>query len=87
MCTSFKSASTNLCAALANVGILLLQKSGRTSKSKDHMIDLQRRLDLWLNGELCALVNEGRCIQKHPRTGTRQKNDDEVIARTFRDLI
>ena len=67
--------------------ILLLQKPGRTSKSKDHMIHLQRRLDLWLNGELRALVNEGRCIQKHLRTGTRWKDDDEVIARTFRDLI
>ena len=67
--------------------ILLLQKPGRTSKSKDHTIHLQRRLDLWLNGELRALVNEGRCIQKHLRTGTRRKDDDEAIARTFRDLI
>ena len=32
-------------------------------------------------------MNEGRCIQKHLRTGTRRKDDDEVIARTFRDLI
>jgi len=51
------------------------------------MIHLQRRQDLWLNGELRALVNEGRCIQKHLRTGIGRKNDDEMIARIFRDLI
>ena len=66
---------------------LVLQKPIHTSKSKDHTIHLQRRLDMWLNGEPCALVNEGKCIQKHLRTGAGWRDDDETIARKFRDLI
>ena len=82
--TSFESVALMACSVAS---ILLLQKPSRTSKCKDHMIHLQRRLDMWFNGELHALVSEGRCIQKHLRTGSRQKDDDEAIAKTFRDLI
>ena len=46
---------------------LLLQKPSRRSKSSDHVTHLQRRLDLWLKGDIQALTNEGRCIQKHLR--------------------
>lgn len=42
---------------------------------------------MWFNGELRSLVSKGRCIQKPLRTGSRRKDDDEAIARTFRDLI
>ena len=66
--------------------ILLLQKPSRTSKSRDHTIHLQRRLDLWHKGELHALLTEARCIQKHMGTGSRRM-DDDVIARTFRDVV
>ncbi len=66
--------------------ILLLQKPSRTSKSKDHVMHLQRRLTLWSNGQLQALLSEGRCIQKHLKTSSRHM-DDDAISKTFSDLI
>ena len=56
--------------------ILLLQKSSRTSKSKDHVNHLQRRLDLWHKGEVQSLISEGKCIQNRLYKGTRQTDDD-----------
>ena len=81
--SSLESVALTACSVAP---ILLLQKPSRTSKSKDHMTHLQRRLDLWHKGELQALLNEGRCIQKHLRIGLR-RSDDEAIAKTFRDLV
>ena len=66
--------------------ILLPQKPSRTSKSKDHTTHLQRRLGLWYKGDICALLNEGKCIQEHLGTSTWQM-DNNGIARTFCDLI
>ena len=41
---------------------LLLQKPSHSSKSGDHVTHLQRRLDLWLKGDIQALTDEGRCM-------------------------
>ena len=65
---------------------LLLQKPSRRSKSSDHVTHLQRRLDLWLKGDIQALTNEGRCIQKHLRKAPRC-DGDEAISRTFCKLM
>ena len=62
--------------------ILLLQKPSRTSKSKDHVTHLQRRLDLCHKGDIQILLDEGRCIQKHLCKLSRQP-DNAAIARTF----
>ena len=43
---------------------LLLQKSFRNSKSKDHLEVLKRRLNLWKEGKLMELFIEGENIQK-----------------------
>ena len=43
---------------------LLLQKTSRTSKSKDHLEELKRRLDLWKEGELTELLIGVEAIQK-----------------------
>ena len=42
---------------------LLLQKPGKNSKTKEHVKHLQRRLALWKEGEISALVREGKAIQ------------------------
>ena len=42
---------------------LLLQKPSRNSKSKDHLLALERRLELWKRGELHELFFEGETIQ------------------------
>ena len=42
----------------------LLRKPARNSKSKDHLEALNRRLNLWEEGELTELIIEGETIQK-----------------------
>ena len=72
--------------AITIAQVLLLQKPSRSSKSKDHAAHLQRRLELWREGDIPSLLEEGRCIQKYLRQG-RKHPDSEKIARTFRDLM
>ena len=45
--------------------VLLLQKLHAKSTSKEHVACLERRLLLWHNGDIPALLNEGKCIQDH----------------------
>ena len=41
----------------------LLQKPGKTSKVKDHLKALERKIDLWINGNIDELLFEGETIQ------------------------
>ena len=43
---------------------LVLQKPSQSSKSKDHISCIERRLKLWMDGNLNDLVLEGRAIQQ-----------------------
>ena len=61
---------------------LLLQKPTRDSKAKDHARHLLRRLDLWLNGDLDELLNEGKCIQNRLRL-RRSHSTKSTLAQTF----
>ena len=72
--------------AITVIQIVLLQKPSRTSKSKDHVKHLQRRLDLWLQGDLETLLDEGKCIQNRLGNVT-QASSDETVSRIFRDLV
>ena len=55
--------------------ILLLQKPSRTSKTKQHIALLERRLGLWASGDLDELVREGRAIQQRlPKNGATKGN-------------
>ena len=66
--------------------ILLLQKPSRTSKTKQHITLLERRLRLWSNGDLDELVREGRTIQQRlPKNGPTKANSN--IARSFSNLM
>ena len=38
---------------------LLLQKPSKNSKSKDHLVSLERRLKLWEEGNISNLAHEG----------------------------
>ena len=42
---------------------LLLQKPSKTSKAKDHLKALERRTDLWINGNIDEHLFEGETIQ------------------------
>ena len=56
---------------------LLLQKPSRDSKAKVHSIALNKRLDLWNQGNLQQLVNESRTIQNRLPTN-REKTKEEI---------
>ena len=42
---------------------LPFQKLSKTSKAKDHLKALERRIDLWINGNIDKLLLEGETIR------------------------
>ena len=67
---------------------LLLQKSHRTSKAKDHVAQLERRLETWANGDLDQLLHEGRTIQKQLSSGpNKTPSHDAKVAQRFSKLM
>ena len=66
--------------------ILLLQKPSKKSKSKDHISHLRRRLELWKQGDIPILVQEGKCIQRYLHNVSRP-SDDYTIARNFGKMM
>jgi len=65
---AYADSSSLECIAMKGIVVmqhLLLQKPLRKYKGKECAKHLQRRLDLWLSGEVDVLLSEGDCIQKH----------------------
>lgn len=65
---------------------LLLQKSSKNSKAKDHVECLTRRLALWKKGEFDSLVREVRSIQSKFK-GQRKPDTIEELAKKFNRLM
>ena len=65
---------------------LLLQKPSKSSKSKDHQQALERRLELWTDGEFEELFHEGETIQLSLKTIQGPKTVAE-ISRKFKQLM
>ena len=65
---------------------LLLQKPSKASKSKEHQLSLERRLDLWQNGEFEELPFEGETIQKL-LTSVQRPSAIAEISRKFKRLM
>ena len=61
---------------------LLLQKPSKNSKVANRAKHLQRRLDLWHSGDVAALLNEGKCIQKRLSKNPPPSNKS-TLAQTF----
>ena len=64
---------------------LLLQKPDITSKAKDHVKCLERRLHQWFSGDIAGLLSEGRIIQnrlsqKAPKDHTREERKTRAFA-------
>ena len=57
---------------------LLLQKPSKRSKSKEHLIALERRIELWKSGEFLELLKEGATIQKDLRDVIENKTLSEI---------
>ena len=67
--------------------ILILQKPCiLQSKSSDHVQCIERRLKLWLRGDLTALLEEGRSIQRG-LTCPRVPNDSSNVSFSFSKLM
>ena len=48
---------------------------------------MTRRLDLWHSGELKSLVDEGNCIQKRLPHGGQKSDDNNSIAKSFKNMM
>ena len=65
---------------------LLLQKPSKTSKSRDHVKALERRLDLWHEGKIRELLEEAETLQSRlPKPS--EKRDIASISKRFKDLM
>ena len=68
--------------------ILLLQQPHKRSKSKEHTKCLERRLKTWRDGDLAALIREGRTIQQRlPKVRRANAANENRLARTFANLM
>ena len=67
---------------------LLLPKPHPTSKTKDHVRCLDRRLQSWSAGNIEDLLKEGRTIQQHlPQRRATEDNHNPRLAKTFASLM
>ncbi len=70
--------------------LLLLQKPNCTSKTKEHINYLEKRLERWKEGDLTSLLSEGRAIQnrlsKSHSVRGKQKQQQQV-SRLFANLM
>ena len=66
--------------------VLVLQKPSRTSKTREHISHLKRRMALWKAGNLNEILLEERSIQKHlPKSG--KYRDKVALAKSFQNLM
>ena len=62
---------------------LLLQKPNKSSKAKDPVVALERRLELWENGNIIKLLNKGESIQERLPTGGRYRKNSLMVNLKF----
>ena len=66
---------------------LILQKPHRSSKKKEHIKCIERRMQIWKDGNLDDLLKEGQTIQQHLHKPTRDQRSEEQLARSFSKLM
>ena len=69
--------NTDTFHAVHVISALLLQKT----KAKDHAVILERRLELWENGNVIELLNKGESIQERLPTAERSIDIAKVSAK------
>ena len=50
-------------------------KATCSKQSKEHLAHLERRMKLWLKGDITTLLQEGKCIQRHLPPPTRKSGE------------
>ena len=66
---------------------LLLQKPSKTSKAKDHLKTLEKRLELWNKGELMSLYKECITIQETFITLNKKRTSIDKTSKKFAKLM
>ena len=66
---------------------LLLQKSHRTSKTEDHITQLERCLKSWADGDIGHLLQEGHTIQKQLSSSLPSSSLQNAMAQRFATLM
>ena len=69
------------------VPALLLQTPHQSSKAKEHVSCLQRRLKAWSEGKIDLLLHEGRTIQSHLPTKPWSAKPETELAQKFARLV
>ena len=64
---------------------MMLQKSSHNSKAKNHCKYLQKRLQLWKNGDLRLILND--CCEIEKRLDTAQSTSMSSITKRFTQLL
>ena len=64
---------------------LLLQKPSQNSKTKDHVRYLEKRMEMWKNGQLAELISEGKAIQN--RISRKKKSSSAKKEKRFISLM
>ena len=87
---AFADGSTLECVALKAAMVmppLLLQRTSKNSKSRDHTVLLECRLIEWRKGNINALLYEGRTLQSRlPKHGQRTKSKEQ-LAHMFSQMM
>ena len=55
--------------ALHVMSALLLEKQSKDSKSRDHLKSLERRFEIWKEGNINGIYENGRAIQDRMKSG------------------
>ena len=66
---------------------LMLQKPFQKSKTKDHVVCLNKRLELWKTGKLDYIMKEAKLIQSKLKSSQSKKKEPADTARIFAKLI
>ena len=78
--------SVALFAAMSMPSLLLQKPSGKM-QAKELSKHLERRLTLWSNGNISALLDEGRVIQAHLPSPRHSEREPDKISRQFTNYM
>ena len=66
---------------------LVLQRYHQSSKTKEHVSCLERRMKAWREGKIDLLLHEGRTIQSHLTTKPRTAASQTELSQKFAKLM
>ena len=65
---------------------LFLQKPNKNSKSKDHLVSLERRLKIWEEGNISNLLHEAETIQEKMKISEKGMNIEKIFLK-FKNMM